>query len=294
VFFDRAQGVWKLAATQVNPGYHVRNFAGEAQNAYLKTGHALILGRNSVQAARALRQLGREEDALRVLGAKAKDKGYGDFIRTAESVGAVRAGQVGREIQNMLSGQSAKAGPLKARSRAIARKPARGLKNIEDVFRLATYKEGIDRGLSPEKAMARAARNHFDYGDLTPLERKALRRVLPFYTFSARNIPLQIRTLVQRPGKFAQYQKVREEFAKAFGIDLQQAQRDNTEYEQRSAPVYVKIGGKTYNISLGPSGLPLTDLNEFPTTANPLRQADEWINRAMSMLTPAAKTPTEI
>jgi hypothetical protein len=45
---------------------------------------------------------------------------------------------------------------------------------------------------------------------------------------------------------------------------------------------------------MGPSGLPLTDLNEFPTTINPAKQADEWMQRAMSMLSPAIKTPVEL
>lgn len=292
VFFDRAQGVWKLTATQVNPGYHVRNFAGEMQNAYLAE-NPITLGRNAVQAARALRQLGRNEDALRVLGAKPKKGKYSDFIDTAESVGAVRAGQLGREVGQMLGGQSAKNSRLKARSHKLFRKPARALKNAEDVFRLATYKGGIDRGLSPEMAMERASRNHFDYGDLTPLERKVLRRAAPFWTFSARNIPLQARTLLTRPGKFANYQKIREELQNAFGVP-DGWEQDLAESEQRSAPFPVKINGKTYNIGLGPSGLPLTDLNEFPSMGDPVKQADEWMARAMSMLTPAAKTPVEL
>lgn len=291
VFFDRAQGVWKLAATQVNPGYHVRNFAGEAQNAYLAEG-PITLGKNTVAAARALRQLGRDEDALRVLGKKPKEGKYTDLIRTGESVGAVRAGQLGREVQDMLGGASRKAKPAKAR-RGTLRRPARVLKNVEDVFRLATYKGGIDRGLTPERAMERASRNHFDYGDLTPLERTTLRRIAPFWTFSARNIPLQARTLLTNPSKFANYQKVREELQNLFGVP-DDWENDLSESDQRGAPFPVKIVGKTYNISLGPSGLPLTDLNEFPSTGNPIKQADEWMNRAMSMLTPAAKTPVEL
>lgn len=227
-------------------------------------------------------------------GKRKPEKRYqGIDIRTAENVGAVRAGQLGREVGDMLRGQSAKHGKLKARSRVLTRKPARALKNVEDVFRLATYKSGIDRGLKPEQAMERASRYHFDYGDLTPLERKVLRRVAPFWTFSARNIPLQARVLLTRPGKFANYQKVREELQNAFGVP-DDWENDLSESEQRSAPFPVKIDGKTYTISLGPSGLPLTDLNEFPSSGNPLKQADEWMERAMSMLTPAAKTPVEL
>lgn len=293
VFFDKATGTWKLVATQVNPGYWVRNFIGEGQNAYLKQ-NPITLGRNAVQAAKALKELGRQEDALRVLGSDPKITRWSQFVREAERVGAIRAGQLGREVQQLMAGESKKTAVKAPGKRGVRRRVGRTLSNVEDVFRLATYKAGIDRGLSPEKAMARASRNHFDYGDLTPLERKLLRRALPFYTFSARNIPLQIRTLLHQPGKFAQYQKLREELARAFGIDLDRAQEQSSEYDQRSAPVYVRIGGKVYPISLGPSGLPLTDLNEMPTSLDPGKAYSEWKDRAMSLLHPAIKTPVEL
>jgi hypothetical protein len=129
---------------------------------------------------------------------------------------------------------------------------------------------------------------------LTDFERNVMRRIMPFYTFSARNIPLQFQSYFTKPGKFATYQKIREEMAKAFGIDLDRMEGELAEQEARSAPFPVKWKGHEFTLSLGPSGLPLTDLNELPTTTNPAKVADEWMNRAMSMVTPAVKTPVEL
>jgi hypothetical protein len=298
VVFDKAQGIWKLTATVVNPGYYVRNFAGEAQNAYLLERPDRLL-RNAATSGRALKELRKREEAVRK-GEKYVPGKHGELIDQAEAVGAVRAGQYGREIGQQLSSEK-KGRAAKLKGAGALRRVGRARDNVEDIFRLASFKGGLDRGLTPERAQQRAAKNHFDYGDLSESERKVLRRVMPFYTFSSRNIPLQIRSLVQKPGKFANYQKVREELGKAFGFEDGWENR-LSEVEQRAAPFPVKWKGHEFTFSLGPSGLPLTDLNEFPVEllADPTNPAsynavlDEWLVRAGSMVSPAFKTPVEL
>jgi hypothetical protein len=292
VAFDKAQGIWKLGATVVNPGYYVRNYAGEATNAYLKE-HPVRLIANATVAARALKEVKRREEALRK-GERyvPRNPALARLIDQAEDVGAIRAGQYAREVGQLLSKESAKKG-LRLKGVGALRRAGRIRDNIEDQFRLASFKGGLDRGLKPEAAMQRASKTHFDYGDLTKTERTVLRRIAPFYTFSARNIPLQIRMLLQRPGKFAQYEKLRQEMAKAFGFEPGWEQRTN-EFEQRGAPLPVRWKGKEFTLSLGPSGLPLTDLNELPVSANPAALASEWMSRAASMVSPAVKMPVEL
>ena len=298
---DNLQGKWKWLATQPNPGFHLRNFAGDLQNAYLAENPAR-LARNLQQAGGALRVLGRQERALNTLG-RAIDPGgkgialpggervsYSQLIAEAEHTGAIRSGFVSRELDDLM--RSGKA-PEPSTTGRLRQGASRWLQNREDVLRLSTYIGGRKRGLSPEQATARSSKYHFDYADLTDLERKVLRRVMPFYTFSARNIPLQFKALLTSPGKYAQYEKVRQELARAFGY-ADGWEENLPEREQRAVPMPVVIDGKKLTFSLGPSGLPLTDLNEFPTTGNPIKQADEWIQRAMSMVTPGIKTPIEL
>lgn len=43
----------------------------------------------------------------------------------------------------------------------------------------------------------------FDYGNLTNFERNVMRRVLPFYTFTRKNLELQARALITTPGRIA-------------------------------------------------------------------------------------------
>lgn len=304
VWFDKAQGTWKLLATQPNPGFHVRNLAGDLQNAFAATrGHRMPA--NLHASARTLGALGRHERQLahslesrpvpkagvisRKTGFRTErygDIGYDRVARELVKAGAIRSGFQARELHDLLS----TAGKVGKNRGATFR---RWLNNREDFARASTAIDALKRGASFEEAAAHASRYHFDYSDLTDVERRILRRIFPFYTWSARNIPLQFKVMLSSPAKFAQYQKVREELAGAFGYE-DKWEKDLQEYEQRAAPLPIVIDGHRYTISLGPSGLPLTDLNELPTSANPVAAADEWINKAMSLMSPAFKTPIEL
>lgn len=71
--------------------------------------------------------------------------------------------------------------------------------NVEDYSRLVGYLAGLRQGMAPEVAGQLTNKIHFDYGDLTDFERKVMRRLVPFYTFQSRNLPLQLENLVTRP-----------------------------------------------------------------------------------------------
>ncbi len=52
-------------------------------------------------------------------------------------------------------------------------------------------------------ATATVRKFQFDYTDLTQVERDVLKNIIPFYTFSAKNIPLQIQQAATDPGRLA-------------------------------------------------------------------------------------------
>jgi hypothetical protein len=104
--------------------------------------------------------------------------------------------------------------------------------------------------------------------------------VFPFYTFTARNTPLQIRTLLTKPGKYANLQKVREEARKTSDIPPGYEQSLRL-FEQQGLPVPIPGTGQL----LYPK-LPAMDLSR-------LTVRDQG-NYLMSMLTPLLKTPVEL
>jgi hypothetical protein len=92
----------------------------------------------------------------------------------------------------------------------------------EDFLRFAAFLAGVQRyGFRDEglAAMQLVKAAHFDYGDLSDLERRVYRQVFPFWTWSKNNIPLQARAVMTNPGKINQLLRANETAKDIFGID---------------------------------------------------------------------------
>lgn len=292
--FDKGTAAFKRIAT-FTPGFHFRNALGDTQMAYLsQPGH--VLPRNVAQAAKVNRANVRLEKAQRKsLSSLVPDSGKTikvagkrmpaeQLARWAREDGVTNSGQIGRELKDLAVKGDA---PKRVRSKVARglRKPVAKVeptvRGRENVIRLATYKHGLDRGLSRREAADLSLETHIDYGDLTELERKALRRAMPFYTFTARSTPLHIKRLVQRPGKVANFQKAREDVSNATGGSPESGLND---FQQRQAPF--AIGNRVVSASL-----PIASaLNLIPTSTDPIKYANEVGQTAAGLLNPALKT----
>lgn len=73
-------------------------------------------------------------------------------------------------------------------------------KKVEYYNRVAPYLELRAQGLTAGEAAQRVKMAQFDYADLTNFERSVMKRVIPFYTFSRKNLPYQLRMLIENPG----------------------------------------------------------------------------------------------
>lgn len=71
--------------------------------------------------------------------------------------------------------------------------------NIENFARLQSYLSAIRNGATDQTAGALTRKIHFDYGDLTPFEKNVMRRLVPFYTFTRKNLPFQVEQLLTKP-----------------------------------------------------------------------------------------------
>lgn len=298
--FDRGQGQWKRLAT-MTPGFHIRNALGDTQMAYLEQpGHKLP--RNIAQAGKAVRrdsELSRRggkttapivasKKTIKVAGARVP---LDDFIAGARKNGVLDAGYVGRQLEDLTNPGSA-AGVTKVK-RGTAGFISRWMRNRENLLRLATYKHGLDKGMTEGEAADLAASIHIDYGDVTDTERKVLRRAAPFWTFTARAAPLHVKKLATNPGKFANFEKLREEVGQGLGGGgTEEEQRARmAEYQQRQLPFVIKIGGGPKAISFAP---PMNLLNELPTTKDPGKYLDELGKFGFGLVSPALKTPVEL
>ena len=72
--------------------------------------------------------------------------------------------------------------------------------NVEDFFRGALWNKLAREGYSPGQAASQVDALHFNYENLTPFEKNVMRRVMPFYTYARKNLPLQLDTAIHTPG----------------------------------------------------------------------------------------------
>lgn len=187
--YDKVLGVWK-AQVLVAPSYHVRNEVGNLWNNYLAGTSPL----DYANAAKIQGQiaLGKVDDATKKL------------VQEMEEQGVIGGSQYGKDITQTISDElgGASMNPFSQRFGVYKANRALGT-GFEDNARMAHYLSKRREGYSAAEAAKSVEKFLFDYSDLTFVEQSVLKRVLPFYTWARKNIPLQLEQFVKNPGKFS-------------------------------------------------------------------------------------------
>lgn len=131
-------------------------------------------------------------------------------------------------------------------------------------LRFAAFAHGYKRFGSRDAAMDMVRMLHFDYQDLSDAE-IWLKRLVPFYTWSRHNVPLQIRAAFLQQDKVRKLVAGNTELQNAMGVD------DNEEWLNDLLPDFIDVnGGFASFIKYGGNHLAL-----FPKT--PLQDVDKLL-----------------
>ena len=71
---------------------------------------------------------------------------------------------------------------------------------FEQLGRGSTFLRKMAEGAAPDVAAMESRAAHVDFSALTPFERRVMKRVIPFYTFTRHAVPYQIHEMLSRPG----------------------------------------------------------------------------------------------
>jgi hypothetical protein len=82
----------------------------------------------------------------------------------------------------------------------LAKKGTRFRGEIENAARMVLWLANIRRGVDPRRAADHVAEFLFNYGEVSQIEREFFRRLIPFYTFTRKNVELQAKMLRRNPG----------------------------------------------------------------------------------------------
>jgi hypothetical protein len=212
--FDRIQNWWKVWTLGIFPAYHFRNVVGNVWNNFL----AGVVNPT------------RYEDAARMV-VKAKrgtlGKIDGKIFLEARKRGVLKSGWYMSNIKEMRSdmlksftkkrvgrvAETAGKVALPTRENVFLRTGLAVGGQLENNARLAHFIDKVKKGANFDEAAKSVKKYLFDYGELTDFERTVMRRFFPFYTWTRKNIPLQLEAMITRPGKFTVIEKTRKAVA---------------------------------------------------------------------------------
>jgi hypothetical protein len=274
--YGKLMASWKLLVTVVNPGYRIRNTMTDFWNMWVAgvPAHMIskvgFIGRNSALGVMRRAKKG-DMDAIHTILEAA----------THGVLSGLFAGDVAA-VAKMMKYSASKKALIKDKHfiRLYTKVMTDVNKNAENWGRLTHYLYRKDwQQMSGADAALKVKLAHFDYEDLTPFEQKIMKRVFPFYTWTRKNIPYQVRMLVQQPGRYSAFPKMAQEAGYASG----DASSDPSVPSYMGDNFYMRIGKNRFlNPQFGPGDLA------------PLQGPGQAFDRVKGMVTPAAKIPAEI
>jgi len=255
-FFDKALSEVKFLQTVANPGHHVRNMAGDM---VLNYEDGVVNPLRYKQAASVLFNRDNLKGTVRI----------GDRHLTYRQIwdDYKRAGGKSGFYPTELSGDTGKVGgaigAVKGKVRDFSEKR-------EDVTRLAHFidaykKEGAHAKDIPElikaseKAGARVRKFNIDYADLTPFEQNTMRRIVPYYTWLRKNVPLQLEMAAMRPGRLAVVPKGQRAIETLLGTDKNETGQIIPKWIREMAGVSLRGEGEGKNAVYWTPPNPMTD-----------------------------------
>lgn len=208
--YDKFTNLWKAYA-MLTPGFHFRNTFGGFFNNWTD---GIDMGRYREYLSLAkpynrARRSGMEHaDALLALKKAHPNDPEGVRIFTEIIESGILTGGQSREmiIHTALGGNwkpwSADNKLLQASTAGITGPGGRhlpGTENVENFLRGAVAIDTMRKGGDLNAAIDRVYKLHFDYDDLSQFERGVMRRIIPFYTWTRKNMPLQIEQFLTNP-----------------------------------------------------------------------------------------------
>lgn len=252
--------IWKGLVTTPIPSHHVNNLIGNLANNAM-AGVGLEDYRRAANLLKKLKR-GKLSEAERRLVQEAYDKGVlasGNAVDVADPLRLSR-----------IQGQGALA---KAEDAVVNNPLSRGMRgvgdSIDDFSRMALYLMGKRTTGSAKHASTLVRQYLYNFGELTNADR-AIKTVVPFWSWTKNNLPTQIMEFARQPRFYASYRHL---------------QRMTDDQSNSAKPDwvadYLKIPGMDSYIN---PRLPMSDLSGL---ADPVRTG-------LNMLSPGIKVPFEV
>ena len=278
--FRPVQDLWKAQAL-LSPAYHTRNFVSNKWNNFLA-------GVNDAEVYKIAFDVQRGKEIAPIMDGAGHVWTSEEIIDAALKNGVINEGWYAKDIGTNVEKTMTQSllnktlNPLN-RENVLFKMNRNAGSAIENNDRLAHFIYKLREGNSAFDASQSVKKYLFDYGELTPFEQKTMKSLFPFYTWTRKNIPLQLEALATQPGKFAGTYKVQNAVEANAGPAPDE--RFLSSYIKDNVPVRIRTNkdGSTEYFLLG-SWLPSAQMLDFLSQSQ-----DSFIG----MMTPFIKVPLE-
>jgi hypothetical protein len=198
----KTTNAWKMMATTIRLPFHLRNMYSNWWQAYLS-------GINPGKLPKLLLESGSIQSGFTKQIKVGKEiYSHDEFMKLAEEMGVMGKGWMGadiaksefRELESIITkGRLRHANPFKLGGNFG--------RFIENNSRVSVFLDQLRKGKSPKEASKSVRKYLFDYSELTDFEKRTMQMIFPFYTWSRKNIPLQLENLIAQPRKYQVYAK---------------------------------------------------------------------------------------
>lgn len=319
--FDKISRAWKYTVTLPNPSHHIHNLLGDTYLSWMAGVNSVVPYQYAAQILRTQRNvykdlanverlvdvnaipkaMGKVPDAKDVLFRNSSGHPFSaeQIYIAANSMGILPQAHV---VEDIMGGNQALTNfkPFHGKLRA-------GLEHFSEIrehfARLAHFTDIVKKSKGTDfqnifrKAGYEVRKWHPDYLTLTPFEKRFMRRIMPFYSWTRRAIPLVLESVVMNPGKTLVYPKIMQGVQESMGINS--PGRDDPFPVDQGFPQWIRdrgIGPVFDKPELGARNTPPGDTVVNPS--NPLLdlfgQFSSPVSGFGSMLSPAIKIPVEL
>lgn len=295
--YDGAQNWWKMWSLGIRPAYHTKNMIGNVWNSYLGgLSNPVRYG----EAAAFQTKLAKNDLTGTISGKPAAELYEAMATRGVFGEGQYR-GDITRNLEKEIEGGSRNPFTLSTQNPVLQAGFKVG-QTLEDNARIALFLDRVKKGESYDQAGKAVQKYLFDYGDLSPFEQNVMKRVMPFYTWSRKNLPLQFEAIALHPDKINKINIAKENIQAAQGVQTPDAS-EVPSYVVDGMPIYTGRSEDPATVSVFQlqNTLPFADLAPFfkflntqtePPAIEKGKLAPE-ISTALANVSPLIKAPIE-
>lgn len=194
-------------------------------------------------------------------------------------------------------GKVAKAAGFVARDRLMRRVVSpwfRANEKVNDYMRALAYASFLEQGNDIASAVNRTVRAGFDYADLSRVERRYFRRMLPFYSWLRLNGAYQLKLMLERPIYVGAYPLLRNAVEEAINGDSNVPLHARPSWMRHQLAMQVGSDPDERTALLLGTGLPQEQAFQIGAGLMGIDGAQDFMHYFLTSLNPAVRTPAEI